>query len=383
MAIRRVSFLSAFLVVAPAIYSQEGNPFPPSRPWRSQLAERGPVQEIALRDAIATALIHNLEIEIENYNPDLSEAAVLNARSFFDPQAAVNASILSSNLPVTNILQTGESDSQITKSWSVNPSLQQNLPGGGTATLSVNLNRTSTNGLYVFVNPVYTSTVGLTITQPLLRGFRRTAAERQIIISRLTEHISESQFRQKVVTVVEQVISAYWRLAVVVEEHEARRLSRDVAVREFEDTRKRIHDGQETPSALSSKRSEVASYDKELAQAEVQIDQAANSLKRLLAPSVFDPIWGIGLIATDRPEAPDRSPGISADKRTSASLDEAVKIALARRPELEQLRLQAQQSDAEVRFAQTGGQTRGESAPRGAVDRICRQSLRANTGRPD
>jgi outer membrane protein TolC len=139
---------------------------------------------------------------------------------------------------------------------------------------------------------------------------------------------------------------------VVVEEHEARRLSRDVAVREFEDTRKRIHDGQETPSALSSKRSEVASYDKELAQAEVQIDQAANSLKRLLAPSVFDPIWGIGLIATDRPEAPDRSPGISADKRTSASLDEAVKIALARRPELEQLRLQAQQSDAEVRFAQ-------------------------------
>lgn len=120
----------------------------------------------------------------------------------------MNASILSSNLPVTNILQTGESDSQITKSWSVNPSLQQNLPGGGTATLSVNLNRTSTNGLYVFVNPVYTSTVGLTITQPLLRGFRRTAAERQIIISRLTEHISESQFRQKVVTVVEQVISA-------------------------------------------------------------------------------------------------------------------------------------------------------------------------------
>lgn len=348
MAIIPVSILAAFLVLAPPVRAQEGNLFPPSTPWRAKLAERGPVREITLRDSIATALMHNLEIEIENYNPDLAQTSLTSARSFFDPQATLNASLVSSNLPVTNVLQTGESDSQITKSLMINPSLQGNLPGGGTATLSVGLNRVSTNGLYVFINPVYTSTVGLTLTQPLLRGFRRTAAERQIVVAQLNERIDESQFRQKVASVVEQVINAYWRLAVGGEYYEAQRLARDVAIREYEDTRKRLQDGQETPLALTSRRSDVASHDQSLTQAEVQLVQAANNLKRLLAPSVFDPLWSIGLIAADRPEAPDPS---KVDPQY-ASVDESIKTALARRPELVQLRLQAQQSSAEVRFAQ-------------------------------
>ena len=128
MTIRPGSFLAVFLILASPVLAQETNTYPPSAPWRVQLAKRGPVREIGLRDALATALMHNLEIEIENYSPNLSEAATMNARAFFDPQAALNTSILSSNLPVTNILQTGESNSQITKSWSVNPSLQENLP---------------------------------------------------------------------------------------------------------------------------------------------------------------------------------------------------------------------------------------------------------------
>jgi outer membrane protein len=341
MAIRSNFFLVFLFLAALTICGQESASFPGSKPYREQLAESGPVREISLHDALATALMQNLDIEIENYNRDLNRAATVNALSYYDPLAGLNTSLISSDLPVTSVLQTGASNSQITRSWSVAPSIQQNLPGGGTATLSVNLSRTSTNSIYAFVDPAFGSSIGIIITQPLWRGFRRTAAERQITVSRLNERMGESQFRQKVTGIVEQVINAYWRLAVTMENYEAQRQARDVAVLQYEQTRRRRDAGQETSLALTSARSDAASHEQTLTQAAVQIIQAANTLKRQLAPSVMDPLWADGLITADRPEL----------KEPSVGLQEAVKTALERRPELEQLRLQLEQSDAELRFA--------------------------------
>jgi outer membrane protein TolC len=185
MAIRSVSVLALFIPAALPLAGQEPAGFPPSRPYRAQLEERGPVRDIGLHDAIAIALAHNLEIEIENDASELSQAGTLGALSYYDPVAGFSGSAMSSDLPVTNILQTGALGSQITKSWSVAPNIQQNLPGGGTATLTTNLTRSSTNSDYALLNPMYGATMGLTVTQPLWRGFRRTAAERQIVVAQL------------------------------------------------------------------------------------------------------------------------------------------------------------------------------------------------------
>lgn len=317
--------------------AQEPATLAPSKPYRALLEERGPVHEISLRDAISTALKYNLEIEIEGYNREGSQATMAGASSYYDPVLGLNSSIISTDLPVTSILQTGGFTSQITKTWSVAPSIQQNLPGGGTATLTTNLNRSSTNSEYSLINPVFGSTLGLTITQPLWRGFGRTPGDRQIVVARLNERMNESQFRQKAAGLVEQVINAYWKLAIDIENYEAQRQGWAVAVAEYEDARKH-NEGQ--ANALAQQRSELSSHDQSVAQAMAQINQAANALKRLLTPSIMDRLWGEGLITTDRPELKD----------LSVTLDQAVKTALERRPELEQLRLQQQQSDADIRF---------------------------------
>src|ERR1700680_1433561 len=186
MATRSVFALLLSFPVALTLCGQEQATFPPSKPYRAQQAEYGPVHDISLREALELALAHNLEIEIENYGRDLSEAATVSALSYYDPLAGLSTSLVSSDVPVTNILQTGALGSQINKSWSVAPSIQQNLPGGGTATLTMNLSRTSTTSDYALINPAFGSTIGLTITQPLWRGFRRTAVERQIVVAART-----------------------------------------------------------------------------------------------------------------------------------------------------------------------------------------------------
>ena len=326
-----------FLLFLPffQMLSGQDSAFALPKPYREQLEARGPVRELTLQDAITTALRSNLEIEIEDYNRGLAKANVASANSYYVPIAAMNTSLLANNTPATSLLQSGTFGSLISHSWTIAPSIQENLPGGGNATVTVNMNRMSTNSDYSLINPAYGSTIGLTVTQPLWRGFRRTAAERQIVIARLNERMDEGQFRQKVTSVVEQVINSYWRLMITVENYEAQRQGWSVASAEYEQARK-----SSDAASIASQRSDVASHEQSVTHAAVQIIQASNALKRLLATSIMDPVWNAGLICSDRPDF----------QESSVSLDEAVKTALERRPELEQLRLQIQQSDAEVRF---------------------------------
>ena len=335
MSMRCPAIFLLFLPFFQMLCGQGSAGFAPPTSYREQLEERGAVREISLQEAITTALRGNLEIEIEDYNRGLAKAGVVSANSYYAPIAAMNASILSNDVPTTSLLQSGTFGSLISHSWSIAPSIQENLPGGGTATVTVNMNRMSTNSDYSLVNPAYGSTIGVTVTQPLWRGFRRTAAERQIVIARLNERMDEGQFRQRVSGIVEQVINAYWRLMITIESYEAQRQSWSVASAEYEQARK----GGDA-AAMASQRSDVASHEQSLTHAAVQIIQASNALKRLLARSIMDPVWNAGLICSDRPDF----------QESSVSLDEAVKTALERRPELEQLRLQIKQSDAEVRF---------------------------------
>jgi outer membrane protein TolC len=334
------SLLLFFLSIL-KVFGQTPEAFPPSKPWAAQLAERGPVQQITLHDCLAAALMHNIDIEGESYGIELAHQSAVAAKSYFDPQIGLNLSALSTNIPVTNILQTGGYGSQLTRTSNLSPNIQENLPGGGTATLTLNMARNATNGDFVIVNPAYSSSLGLTITQPLWRGFLRTAAERQIVISRLGEEMSQAEFRQKVSSIVEQAIDAYWKLGAMVQHYEAQREGREVAVAEYEQARNNLKDHSEAAASLSAERAEVASREQSMTEAAVQIVQASNGLKRLLAPTAMDPIWSIGLIPSDRPAATE----------PSVTLDRAVETAIERRPELEQLRLQIRQSDADYRFA--------------------------------
>src|SRR5579871_2593357 len=114
MVTRWFSVVFGFAVSALSLGAQEAASLVP-KPYRAQLEQHGHVREMSLRDAIATALQCNLEIEIEGYNHEAARANTTNASAYYDPVLGLNTSAISTNVPVTNILQTGEFASQITK----------------------------------------------------------------------------------------------------------------------------------------------------------------------------------------------------------------------------------------------------------------------------
>lgn len=114
---------------------------------------------------------------------------------------------------------------------------------------------------------------------------------------------------------------------------------------QYRDNLQRVRIGVMAPIEVTSARAEVSTREQEMIQAEVQIVSALNALKYLLAPDPGHSIWNLMLIPTDPPEALE----------ITIDMDQAIQTALARRPELEQLRLQLEKNGVDYQYYERDG----------------------------
>ncbi len=314
--------------------------------YTERVRRDGAFMEMSLRDAIRLALTNNLELEIENYNEDLNRQRVYGTRGFYDPVLRFGLSWNTFERPNTSILDAGAAiPTTISKSWRFDTQMVQNVPGGGSASLEFNNNRNTTNSAFAFINPQYGSSFGLNFTQPLWRGFRETQTERQLKILNLDTEISDSQFKQRVSEIIQQVENQYWELVFAVENYEARRRSLALAIVQYHNNQKRVEIGVMAPIEITSSQAEVASREQDMIQSEVQIINAQNNLKRHLAPDPRAPLWNLTILPVEQPQA----------RELLIPLETAIDTALARRPELEQLALERSKVDVDRRYYRKDG----------------------------
>ena len=306
-----------------------------------RVRREGTILALSLRDVMRLALTNNLEIAIEDFNEDLNRERNTIARGFYDPILRFTVGLESSETPSTSILTAGSGVSTFARdafTWS--NSLQQNVRGGGTFTLAFDNSRNKSNNTFSTINPQFGSNFDVSFTQPLWRGFRQTPVERELKLVNLDSEITESQFRQRVSEIVQQVQNQYWELVYAIEDHETRRQSMELAIVQYENNRQRVLIGVLAPIEITSAQAEVATREQEMIQAEVQIVNGQNALKQLLAPDPNHSIWNLSLIPTDPP-----LPG-----EVKLGMDEAIQTALTRRPELEQMRLELEKTEVDQEY---------------------------------
>ncbi len=143
--------------------------------------QSGPYVELTLQEAIRMALKNNLQIELEGYTQEINKELIYGTKGFYDPIFNFSVGWNSSERPTTSVLDAGQSvATTISKQWNYNSSLSQNVRGGGNVALQFNTNSRSTNSSFSYINPSYGSNMDLSFTQPLWRGFRHTAPDRQV-----------------------------------------------------------------------------------------------------------------------------------------------------------------------------------------------------------
>src|SRR5439155_23209224 len=100
--------------------------------------------------------------------------------------------------------------------------------------------RTDSNSSRNLINPYYSSSLGVTITQPLLRGFGAAVNRRFIRIAKNSEKISDYIFEQQVVSTVSGVIRLYTDLVSLNEDLRVKQQTLATAQRLAEDNRNKV-----------------------------------------------------------------------------------------------------------------------------------------------
>jgi outer membrane protein len=297
---------------------------------------------LTLRDAITQALENNRDIEIEKLNVQINEFDLRAGYGAYDPVVSTGLFYNRQTTPVASILAGGQNGRLVTDSVSSNSALTQRMmQQGGVFQGTFDNYRDTTQNLFNSINPQYTSRLNFSFTQPLWKNRTIDAPRRQIKLAKKRLDISDSQFRQRAIEIIAQVQRAYWDLVFARRDREIKRESVDLAETQLKHNERLVEAGTLAPVDVIAARVELERRNDEAEAALEAIQRAENALKALLLQPSNSELWQAELVPVESPQI---------DATTSLPLDDALRLAHANRPEMQQFRLRGELNQIDVDY---------------------------------
>jgi len=190
-----------------------------------------------------------------------------------------------------------------------------------------------TNYAHNLFNPYSQATLGVTVTQPLLRGFGSELNRRFIHIAKNSEKISDYVFQQQVISTVSGLIRLYDDLVSLNADLKVKQETLATAQRLLEDNKNKVDQGTLAPIEATRAEAQVASARQDLINSEGYVRQQELILKTVLARN-----WGDDPLVHDARIVPTDTLGLEPlPTQTSAQI---VAQALTNRPEYQAAKLQ-------------------------------------------
>jgi len=292
------------------------------------------VMELSLRDSIALALKNNLDIAIEGFNPRLRVQDLTGEKAVFDPSAFLELTRTDNRQPPGLNFLTGQ---RILFDFvDFNVGLKQKLPTGGTYEFRFD---NEWDGQTSVSPSGFTSNLGLTLTQPLLKNFGFEATETNIRIATNNLAISREQLRLRVSDIVTQVQNAYAELAFAVENLAVQRRSYRLAQDLVALNKARVRAGVAAPVEVTQAEAQEAARVQDVILAEKAVRDAEDTLKVILNLPASGG-WGQEIRLTYT---------LTFDPKT-VNLEESIQKALESRYELKGAKLDIDNKELSVRL---------------------------------
>ena len=239
-----------------------------------------PFRELTLEDCIRMALARNFDVQIQRFNPQISRFNLEASRGGYDPNWTFSGTERFSKSdvqvdPEFNVVIGGAE----TTTESGQSTVSGIIPTGLNYSLCSSANRRSGNR---FLGSQYDTTLGVQLTQPLLKNLWIDAPRLAIRTGRLDLKISKHRLKDTIIRAVTQVENAYYDLIFAVRNVEVQRKSLALAEQLLEDNRKRVKVGSMAPLEEKQAESQVAARRADLISAIQTLATQQNTLKNLL-----------------------------------------------------------------------------------------------------
>jgi outer membrane protein TolC len=301
---------------------------------------------LSLRDAILLTLENNSNVQIEETQVESQKFALLGQFQPFDPTIQSSLNINRYSYPTYSQLQGVGVTGNITLnslSQTGQVSYTQTFAPGTSILASVSSNRFSTNSSYNYFNPYYNSSLGFTITQPLLRGGGRFANTALVKIARRSLAQSRSTFEAEVNDAILLVVSKYWSAVQARGALDVGEKSLKLAEASYDRDKRSLELGALPPLDIYRSQSEVAARKVGVIQAGYALTQAEEDLRLTIGADRDPQFHNMELELTEQPQ-PD-------GQLTDIDTVSALALALHQRPELDAVKDSLDNDETSIRLA--------------------------------
>jgi outer membrane protein len=251
----------------------------------------------------------------------------------YDPAVVAQLNWTHQTTPQTSPQQTG-TNSLVTGTTLFNAGLQQGFATGAQASVNFNNNRQSVNSIVSGFNPYTGSSLGLTVTQPLLRGYGISLNRRFIRIAGNEQKITSLLFQQQLIMTVYGVIRLYTDFVALYEDEKVKQETVTLAEKLLTDTKAQVDEGTLAPVEMTRSNAQVFSTRQDLINARGLREEQEAILKNVITRrGNEDPeVQSAHVIPTDTLVIPE--------KDEIRPIQDLIADAMVRRPDLGQARVQ-------------------------------------------
>lgn len=283
---------------------------------------------LSLKTAMAMTIRNNLDLRIDALDSSMAESDARRSHGIYNPYLNLSAKS-------GQTFYTGETYG--TKDITTSFALTQYLPTGGSLTAASYTGYTRPESDFPDDNWTdWYSSVGINIVQPLLKNFGKESTELNITLATNNHEASLEQFRLSVIDTVYAVIKDYNRLYTLRQVLESRERALDTARQILSRIKQQATPSSQQGMDIANTEYAISQRLKDLVDAERSIKDQEAKLRYLIG------------IDTDTTLIPIDPPSSEEPLET---LDQALSLALEKRSDLKQLRLDLQDSELQERVS--------------------------------
>ncbi len=295
---------------------------------------------LSLNDAIRRSLESNNDIEVSRGDVRFQETQVRGLTGVYDPVFTFTP----------NFSRSSSTGSAATKDFRLNSNFGQFIQrGGGNYQVFFNNQRTEnafaqaqvTSGSVTGGNSaIFSSSLGISYTQPLARNFKIDSKRLAINIARKRLEQTDSDFRLQATATITSVQRAYWDFVFALRNQQNQVANVNLAKENLRQIEAKIEAGAAAPLEKAEVQTELANREGDLLQATQQVSIAENTLKQLVLRDPLSPEWQQTFVPTEKP----------AFNLDPLNLDDAMKDAMDNRFELRRLKLQKEINSEDIKY---------------------------------
>jgi len=337
LSIGRLSFLfllslSLFFSLSPPLLAEEEKSAQP------ELKIEGNKAALSLKSLTILALKNNLDIAVESYNPQLSAENIVQAWAPFDTTLTSLYQKKRDVTPSGSLLAGALTVAQT--NWDFNLGLTKKFLTGTETSFTYKMNEMKSNTRFSSLNPWYTNSWLLSITQPLLKDFGIDVQKSQIRIASLNKNISDEQFKQRVIDILNSVQTNYWNLFFFIKDLEAKERSLERAKDFLKNTKLRIQAGTLAPIEVYQAEAEVATREQQVIVAKFAVKTSEDNLKKALNIYEKQEYLNLEIVPAEEPKTTIEAP----------PFPDTYKTAIEKRPDYLQAKTDIEAKNIQIKY---------------------------------